>query len=113
MNGEDAPVEDIAASFRTRWSVQVHKVTRAARYGRLPCGPRRQVAANTRLRERLGKELKGRGINLYYPPLDLCADNAAMVASLGWRMLDAGEVSPLDIDAAAVLPLGSSSVTSP
>lgn len=68
--GEDAPVEDIAASFQDAVvEVQVHKVTRAARdtgVGRVVLAG--GVAANTRLRERLGKELKGRGINLYYPP---------------------------------------------
>jgi N6-L-threonylcarbamoyladenine synthase len=107
--GEQVPVEDIAASFQAAVvDVQVYKITRAAR----EMGVERVVlaggvAANNCLREKLEEALEGLDIALYYPPLDLCADNAAMIASLGWRMLEDGEVSPLDVDAAAVLPLPS------
>lgn len=106
--GEEVCVEDIAASFQAAVvEVQVHKITRAARetgVGKVVLAG--GVAANNHLRETLGGALEGKGIELYYPPLDLCADNAAMIAALGWRMLDEGDVSPLDVDAAAVLPLG-------
>ncbi|GAB4178749.1 MAG: tRNA (adenosine(37)-N6)-threonylcarbamoyltransferase complex transferase subunit TsaD [Wenzhouxiangellaceae bacterium] len=39
------------------------------------------VSANRRLRERLAAEL---GDAVYYPPLRLCTDNAAMIALAGW-----------------------------
>lgn len=42
------------------------------------------VAANTRLRERLGEELEKSGKRLFYPPLPLCTDNAAMIAAAGY-----------------------------
>jgi tRNA N6-adenosine threonylcarbamoyltransferase len=107
-SGGEVPIDDIAASFQAAVvEVQVHKITRAARekeVGRIVLAG--GVAANRYLRERLQEALAGKGIELYYPPLRLCADNAAMVAALGYRMLRKGDVSPLDVDAAATLPLG-------
>ncbi len=42
------------------------------------------VAANSRLRERL-KELQSQyALNVFYPPMSLCVDNAAMIAGLGY-----------------------------
>ncbi len=109
--GEEPPVEDIAASFQAAVvEVQVDKIVRAvAETGVDRVVLAGGVAANSYLRARLGEALKERGTELFYPPLDLCADNAAMVASLGWRMLAAGDIAPLDVDASAFLPLGVSS----
>jgi len=108
-SGKPFSVEDVAASFQAAVvEVQVHKITRAARetgVGKVVLAG--GVAANRCLREKLEKALEGKGIGLYYPPIELCVDNAAMVAALGWRMLKEGEVSSLDVDAAAMLPLGS------
>lgn len=42
------------------------------------------VAANSALREKFEIEAKNRGINLYFPPLSLCTDNASMIASAGY-----------------------------
>ncbi len=107
--GEDICVEDIAASFQAAVvDVQVEKIARAARekgVSRVVLAG--GVAANRYLREKLEEALRDKGVRLYYPPLELCADNAAMVAVVGWRMLMEGDVSSLDVDAAAVLPLGS------
>ncbi len=105
--GEEVPVEDIAASFQAAVvDVQVEKIARAAR----ETGVSRVVlaggvAANRCLRDRLAEELGIMAVKLYYPSAELCADNAAMVAALGWRMLRDGDISPPDVDAAAVLPL--------
>ncbi len=106
--GEPVKVEDVAASFQAAVvDVQVYKIARAAdEYGVERVVLAGGVAANRFLRERLGKELLRRGVRLYYPSPSLCADNAAMVAYLGWRMLEDGETSSLAVDAAAVLPLG-------
>lgn len=105
--GEEVPVADIAASFQAAVvEVQVEKIARAARekgVSRVVLAG--GVAANRGLRDSLARELEDKAVRLYYPTLELCADNAAMVASLGWRMLRDGEASPLDVDAAAILPL--------
>jgi N6-L-threonylcarbamoyladenine synthase len=39
------------------------------------------VSANSRLRELLTERATKNGINLIYPPLDLCTDNGAMIAA--------------------------------
>ncbi len=48
------------------------------------------VGANARLRERLVEEAAARGFTVHYPRLELCTDNAAMVAYTGYRRLEAG-----------------------
>jgi len=105
--GEEVPLADVAASFQAAVvEVQVSKITRAAEEkGVERVALAGGVAANRYLRERLEAELSRRGVRLYYPPLSLCADNAAMVGYLGWLMLREGEISPLDVDASASLPL--------
>ena len=45
------------------------------------------VAANSRLRQRLTLEVEKQGIKVYFPPLALCMDNAAMIAGLGFHFL--------------------------
>ena len=56
------------------------------------------VAANSRLREGLAARTELRFI---FPPLDLCGDNGAMVAGLGYQYLSRGETSPMDLTASA------------
>jgi N6-L-threonylcarbamoyladenine synthase len=107
-SGEPVPVADIAASFQAAVvEVQVFKIVRAAREKEvrsvvLAGG----VAANTCLRKKLESALAAIGVDLYFPPPELCLDNAAMVATLGARMLAERDISGLDVDAAAILPLG-------
>lgn len=44
------------------------------------------VAANNRLKEKFYSAAKSRGINCYFPPRELCTDNAAMAAGFGYRL---------------------------
>jgi len=105
--GREISVKDVAASFQAAVvDVQVFKLVRAVEEtGVKKVALAGGVAANRYLRSRLREALGEKGAELYYPPLPLCADNAAMVAYLGWRMLEEGDVAPLDVDAAASLPL--------
>jgi len=48
---------------------------------------------------------KERGLELTVPPLELCTDNAAMIAACGTEMLRAGELSGLDAAPDPNLPL--------
>ena len=57
------------------------------------------VAANGWLRERLGAAAEEEGWEVFFPPAELCTDNAVMVAALGAELLAAGEVAPLTVDA--------------
>ena len=55
------------------------------------------VAANRRLRERLGEEATRRGLTLHIPPMSLCTDNAVMGA-IAVERLKAGLTESLDLD---------------
>ena len=60
------------------------------------------VAANSRLRQRLGDESP---IPVLIPPLKLCTDNAAMIASCGYFHFQSGKLDGLDLDAVPGLKL--------
>jgi N6-L-threonylcarbamoyladenine synthase len=91
---------NIAASFqRTAVDILVDRVARAAAdtgLQRIVVGG--GVAANSRLRERLAAEP---GLEVIFPSLALCGDNAAMVAGIGWRLLLDGKTAGLDLNAEA------------
>jgi N6-L-threonylcarbamoyladenine synthase len=63
------------------------------------------VSANRRLREALCAGTQRRGVRVYYPRLEFCTDNAAMIAVAGLARLAAGEREPLAIRARAQWPL--------
>ncbi|MBM4295454.1 MAG: tRNA (adenosine(37)-N6)-threonylcarbamoyltransferase complex transferase subunit TsaD, partial [Deltaproteobacteria bacterium] len=56
------------------------------------------VAANGRLRQVLQERAGSGGAELFLPPLNLCTDNAAMVAAAGYFQLQAGERLDLAAD---------------
>ena len=60
------------------------------------------VAANSYLRERLSSE---KGLQVVFPSLRLCTDNAAMVAGLGYREFMDGKVSDFSLNAEARVPM--------
>ena len=83
---EEINVPDICASFEKEATDQVaHKAINA-------CLAKKQkklvisggVSANLALRKTLDNLAKENGINVYYPELILCTDNAAMIASAGY-----------------------------
>jgi N6-L-threonylcarbamoyladenine synthase len=65
------------------------------------------VSANRRLRERLDAAARARGARVYYPRLEFCTDNAAMIAVAGLERLAAGERDGPGIRARAQWPLAS------
>jgi N6-L-threonylcarbamoyladenine synthase len=48
-----------------------------------------------------------RGLTLAFPPVSLCTDNAAMIASVADRMLAAGQTAHLGLEAFSRIPLES------
>ncbi len=56
------------------------------------------VAANRRLRQELEIQTAAAGVALFLPSLKLCTDNAAMVAAMGYQLLQAGERLDLRAD---------------
>lgn len=57
------------------------------------------VIANSRLRKKFYEITKTQDINCYFPPKELCVDNAAMVAGLGYKLFKKGIRSSLDLSA--------------
>jgi N6-L-threonylcarbamoyladenine synthase len=103
----DPPVGRIAAGFQhAAVTSLVRKTSRAAREkGVRAVTLTGGVAANRRLRksiEEMGEEL---GIETFYPPLDLCTDNAAMIAGVAHHVWDKGVVADWSLSAAASAPL--------
>jgi N6-L-threonylcarbamoyladenine synthase len=92
---------DIAASFqRAACEAVVMKVERALareRFGTLLCGG--GVTANRRLRNELRSLCAKRKTPVVLPAMELCMDNAAMIAGLGAELLRAGERSAMDLQA--------------
>ena len=65
------------------------------------------VSANRRLRSRLAEATRREGARVYYPRIEFCTDNAAMIAVAGLARLKAGQHDGLDIQARARWPLES------
>ncbi len=59
------------------------------------------VGANKRLRKVLHEMIESLGGELYYPRIEFCTDNGAMIALAGCFRLMAGQTQPLEIDARA------------
>ncbi len=94
-------VEDVAASFQEAVvDVLVEKTFNAARF----TGIRRivfagGVSANKRLREKARRKAEKWNYEIFFPPLELCTDNALMVAKAGYEKYLKGETSPLELNA--------------
>ena len=56
------------------------------------------VAANRGLRDAVARDAAAAGIGVHIPAIELCGDNAAMVAAVGYHRLEAGEQSGMDDD---------------
>ncbi|GAA1328424.1 tRNA (adenosine(37)-N6)-threonylcarbamoyltransferase complex transferase subunit TsaD [Leucobacter albus] len=106
--GEPVPVADVAASFREAVvDVLLTKALAACadlEIPRLLLGG--GVVANARLREVAAERAAASGVQLRVPPLSLCTDNGAMIASLGAQLVAAGhDPSSLDFGADSTLPV--------
>jgi N6-L-threonylcarbamoyladenine synthase len=103
----DKEKADIAASFQEAVvDVLKEKVRRAVRVS----GHQRVVlaggvAANRRLRSELKTMADKMGLQLYYPPLEYCTDNAAMIAATGVMYYRRGYFSNLEVPAIPNLKL--------
>jgi len=107
QKGEEIVVEDVAASFQQAViEVLVDKSIRLAKERKtdkivLAGG----VAANQGLRELLIKRGQEENIEILYPSIKLCTDNAAMIGSAAYFNFINNKVSDLDLSVAPNLEL--------
>ncbi len=98
------PVHDLAASFQKAVvDVLFKKTMDAAReFGAREILVAGGVSANRALRQAFRAQTE---FPVHIPPLSLCTDNAAMIASAGYYRFALGHVSGLDIDVLPTWPL--------
>ncbi|MDD2361506.1 MAG: tRNA (adenosine(37)-N6)-threonylcarbamoyltransferase complex transferase subunit TsaD [Oscillospiraceae bacterium] len=66
------------------------------------------VSANSALRAQMSDNCSRLGIRLFYPPLSLCGDNAAMVGSQAFYEFGVNPAAGLDLNARATMPIDNS-----
>ena len=64
------------------------------------------VSANSYLRNRMAKLGEENNLEVYYPELVLCTDNAAMIAAAGYYNYLSGKISSWDLNAVPNLKIG-------
>lgn len=101
--GESYNKADLAASFqRAVLDVIVKKAVSAVKrkgYKRLALAG--GVSANSRLRELMQDACDKENIELYFPSLRMCTDNAVMIGVAAYHLFMAGQMSDLWLDARA------------
>ena len=97
---QDIAVQDIAASFqKTAVEILLRAIFNAVEdTGLSTIVAGGGVAANSYLRSRLAQR---NDLRCVFPPLDLCGDNGAMIAGIGYHYLLRGEQSSLETSASA------------
>lgn len=99
------PIADLAASFQVAVvDVLVEKTCQAAvEYRAKEILLAGGVSANAQLRRTM---LARAPVPVAIPPIQLCLDNAAMIAAAGFRRWQRGECSGMDLDVVPSLELG-------
>ena len=106
MQGLPIVQADVAAAFQEAVvDVLVTKTMRAAEeYNMDMILMAGGVAANSALREALGSACAKAGKKLYYPPLEYCTDNAAMIGAAAYYKAIRGDFADLSLNAVPQLP---------
>jgi N6-L-threonylcarbamoyladenine synthase len=105
--GEALPVSDLAASFQETVARSLTKKTIACALDfavkEIAIGG--GVAANSGLRQHLQAAAAEYDLKVYFPPLALCTDNAAMIACAAADHFNRGHTSPLTLGVKSRLPI--------
>ncbi|MBR6484848.1 MAG: tRNA (adenosine(37)-N6)-threonylcarbamoyltransferase complex transferase subunit TsaD [Clostridiales bacterium] len=108
QKGEEPVLKDFAASYQQHLSdILLENTLKAAqKTGIKTICLAGGVSANSFLRKSFDGASKKHGLKLCYPPLGLCTDNGAMIASAGYYDYINGMRDSLDINAKPSLKLG-------
>lgn len=103
QKGGSVQVPDLAAALRRRvCDMLIDNTMKAARdFGYRKIVMAGGVSANSELRDRMAKECELAGYEIYYPTLDLCGDNAAMVGAQAYYEYAVGHVAGMALNAQA------------
>jgi N6-L-threonylcarbamoyladenine synthase len=107
QKGEAVNEADVAASFQAAViEVLVEKAFRAANeLGYKTIAMAGGVSANRHLRRAFQSRAEADGLDFYFPPIELCTDNAAMIGCAGYYQFLAGKRDELDLNAIPSLKL--------
>ena len=107
QKGEALDRPGLAASVAAAISGELvpRAVEAARRRGRTTLVAAGGVAANRRIRGDLERACRENGLKLYLPPLSLCGDNGAMIASQAYYEYLAGNRGAMDLNAYANLSI--------
>lgn len=101
------PINDLAASFQATVAKALTKRTIACAldYGVKTIAVGGGVAANSALRKHLTAAAENHGLEVHFPPLKLCTDNAAMIACAAADHFNRGHRSSLSLAVQSRLPI--------
>ena len=107
QKGEELNVADIGASFLNAVvnSLETNTEKAIELTGAKTLVLAGGVSANSMLRERTQALAKKHGIDVYFPELSLCGDNAAMVAAQGYYEYFDGRRGDMSLNAAATMDI--------
>lgn len=108
QRGEEISVPDICSSFQEEAILQLVEAVdeELTKSGMKKIALAGGVSANKVLRKRLEERLNPKGVEVIYPPIVLCTDNAAMVASQGYyNFLEGVEPASLDLSPKSTISL--------
>ena len=101
QRGTELPIKDLSASFRKAvtdcLTENFMKAAENLSYNKAVLAG--GVSANSLLRKRVAEECEKRNMKYYFPPLELCGDNAAMVGAQGYYEYLAGHIASTDLNA--------------